>query len=132
MKITAVEGSWPDWYPEEVKDYKVHYYYQLQVAYPRMLIYTILTVALAAFATFLALRRRKGSQPATFGHIPTLGNLIDDWRTDENWRMWWGDKSPPLSEDTGYLSPSSYLARHAGTSPDKSMVRPIHLEPQYA
>ena len=90
------------------------------------------TVALAAFATFLALRRRKGGQPATFGHIPALANLIDDWRTDENGKMWWGDKSPPLSEDTGYLSPSSYLAKHAGTSPDKSLVGSIHLEYPYA
>ena len=46
--------------------------------------------------------------------------------------FWWGDKSPPLGEDTGYLSPSSYLARHAGTSPDKSLVGPIHLEYPYA
>ncbi|KAL8827183.1 MAG: hypothetical protein Q9170_007112 [Blastenia crenularia] len=45
----------------------------------------------AAFGTFLAWTRPSGPQPATFGHIQTLANLIDEWY-EEAERIWWGDK----------------------------------------
>lgn len=45
----------------------------------------------SAFFTFLATRRPRNPQPATYGHIQTLANLIDNW--PPNMRMWWGHKS---------------------------------------
>jgi hypothetical protein len=42
----------------------------------------------ACFFTFVALRRPRGPQPAAYGHLQTLANLIDEWSPE----MWWGHK----------------------------------------
>ncbi|KAG1801951.1 uncharacterized protein BJ212DRAFT_1487507 [Suillus subaureus] len=42
----------------------------------------------ACFFTFVALRRPRGSQPAAYGHVQTLANLVDEWSPV----MWWGHK----------------------------------------
>ncbi|KAG1812543.1 uncharacterized protein BJ212DRAFT_1301519 [Suillus subaureus] len=50
-----------------------------------------LCIALAIFACFftvVALRRPRGPQPATYGHLQTLANLVDEWSPI----MWWGHK----------------------------------------
>ncbi|KAG1756050.1 hypothetical protein EDB19DRAFT_2034652 [Suillus lakei] len=62
-----------------------------------------LCIALSIFACFftlVTLRRPSGPQPATYGHLQTLANLVDEWSPV----MWWGHK-----EDG-----SPYC--HAGTS----------------
>ncbi|KAG0696723.1 hypothetical protein DFH29DRAFT_1004319 [Suillus ampliporus] len=43
---------------------------------------------LACFFTLVALRRPRGPQPATYGHLQTLANLVDEWSPV----MWWGHK----------------------------------------
>ncbi|KIM77824.1 hypothetical protein PILCRDRAFT_11719 [Piloderma croceum F 1598] len=43
---------------------------------------------LAAGYTFMVTRQPSGCQPATYGHLQTLANLIDDWSP----LMWWGHK----------------------------------------
>jgi hypothetical protein len=43
---------------------------------------------LACFFTFVALRRPHGPQPAAYGHVQTLANLVDEWSPV----MWWGHK----------------------------------------
>ncbi|KAG1863728.1 hypothetical protein F4604DRAFT_1657322 [Suillus subluteus] len=50
-----------------------------------------LCIALFIFAslfTFVALRRPRGPQPAAYGHLQTLANLVDEWSPV----MWWGHK----------------------------------------
>jgi hypothetical protein len=50
-----------------------------------------LCIALFTFAcifTFVALRRPRGPQPAAYGHLQTLANLVDEWSPV----MWWGHK----------------------------------------
>ncbi|KAG1861811.1 hypothetical protein DFJ58DRAFT_744197 [Suillus subalutaceus] len=42
----------------------------------------------ACFFTFVALRRPRGPQPAAYGHVQTLANLVDEWSSV----MWWGHK----------------------------------------
>ncbi|KAG2753639.1 hypothetical protein P692DRAFT_20828600, partial [Suillus brevipes Sb2] len=42
----------------------------------------------ACFLTFVALRRPRGPQPAAYGHVQTLANLVDEWSPV----MWWGHK----------------------------------------
>ncbi|KAG1773833.1 hypothetical protein EDD22DRAFT_984127 [Suillus occidentalis] len=42
----------------------------------------------ASFFTFVALRRPRGPQPAAYGHVQTLANLVDEWSSV----MWWGHK----------------------------------------
>lgn len=44
--------------------------------------------ALAAYITALSLWRPKGPQPAAYGHIQTLANLIDEWSPV----LYWGHK----------------------------------------
>lgn len=55
---------------------------------PQILYMSIAIIVLAVFGTFLCFKRPKGPQPATFGHVQTLVNLIDDW----NENMFWGHK----------------------------------------
>ncbi|KAG1794055.1 hypothetical protein EV424DRAFT_1548107 [Suillus variegatus] len=43
---------------------------------------------LACFFTVIALRRPHGPQPAAYGHLQTLANLVDEWSPV----MWWGHK----------------------------------------
>ncbi|KAG2148037.1 hypothetical protein DEU56DRAFT_106450 [Suillus clintonianus] len=43
---------------------------------------------LACCFTFVALRRPRGPQPATYGHLQTLANVVDEWSPV----MWWGHK----------------------------------------
>jgi hypothetical protein len=52
---------------------------------------------------FVARRHPRGAQPATYGHIQTIANLVDEWGPV----MWWGDKG-----ESGHGSG----IRHAGTS----------------
>ncbi|KAG1739819.1 uncharacterized protein EDB91DRAFT_368473 [Suillus paluster] len=40
------------------------------------------------FVTLVALRRPRGPQPTTYGHLQTLANLVDEWSPV----MWWGHK----------------------------------------
>ncbi|KAG1748220.1 hypothetical protein EDB19DRAFT_1905275 [Suillus lakei] len=61
-----------------------------------------LGIALCIFAGVVglrAVRRPRGPQPVTYGHLQTLANLVDEWSPV----MWWGHK-----EDGTYC--------HAGTS----------------
>ena len=57
----------------------------------QLLYMTVMVIILALFANFLVLSKPKGPQPATFGHLQTLVDLVDEWpgRADT---MYWGDK----------------------------------------
>jgi hypothetical protein len=94
---------------------------EIYVIYTPLLVYGILVIALAIFATYLALRRPSGPQPATWGHFQTLANIIDDWKPDQDGNMWWGDKGI-----------NSKGVRHAGTSGQKSILGPIQMKAEYA
>ncbi|KAH7916721.1 hypothetical protein BJ138DRAFT_5654 [Hygrophoropsis aurantiaca] len=76
-----------------------------------------LAIALFVFAigmTIVANYRPKGPQPAAYGHIQTLANLIDEWSTV----MWWGHKADGLP----------YC--HAGTSDER--LPPVKMDCVYA
>ncbi|KAG0704290.1 hypothetical protein DFH29DRAFT_849312 [Suillus ampliporus] len=50
-----------------------------------------LCIALAIFASFftlVSLSQPRGPQPAAYGHLQTLANLVDEWSPV----MWWGHK----------------------------------------
>ncbi|KAG2148014.1 hypothetical protein DEU56DRAFT_927899 [Suillus clintonianus] len=54
-----------------------------------------LCIALAVFAclfTLVALRRPRGPQPAAYGHVQTIANLVDEWSPV----MWWGHKEDEI------------------------------------
>lgn len=58
------------------------------------LVYLIgLWLLLISFVLFLSFKRPKGTQPATYGHLPTLVELLDDCNLDPNGRLTWSPKS---------------------------------------
>ncbi|EGC45827.1 conserved hypothetical protein [Histoplasma capsulatum var. duboisii H88] len=67
---------------------------------------TVGALCLALFATAIIFKPPKGPQPAAFGHLQTLANLIDEWPT-KGGRLYWGHKSEEGS------------VAHAGTSSEK-------------
>lgn len=56
----------------------------LTVHYPRLIVYTGLSIICSLFVTYLAMRPSKGHQRATFGHLQTIADVISDWETDGN------------------------------------------------
>lgn len=61
-------------------------------------------VPLANLITLIARYRPRGPQPATYGHIQTLADLVDEWSPTR----YWGHKSgDPLECHAG--TPSGFL-----------------------
>lgn len=112
--VVEATGDLESWVPSDGM-LPLKYGFQFDMVYSRLVIYAILAVLVAVFGTYLALKRRRGCQPAALGHLQTLVDLIDDWKTDKNGRMWWGDKSQLEADQV----------RHAGTSWDKTVLGPI-------
>lgn len=102
------EGRWAMWFI---------------VSWSRLIVYAICAVFTAAFGIFLALRKPKGPQPAAWGHLQTLADLVDDWKTDEKSRFWWGDKTSDVANT---------ICRHAGTSDKKEKLNEISMYYPYA
>ena len=74
---------------------------------------TLCTAILALIATFICFRRPEGPQPATYGHLQTLADLIDEWSP----HMYWGHKA------VGNVC-------HAGTSAKPLQI--IRMDRQYS
>ncbi|EIW80524.1 hypothetical protein CONPUDRAFT_166029 [Coniophora puteana RWD-64-598 SS2] len=93
-----------------------------------------LSIALDLFAallTLLARQRPQGPQPATYGHIQTLANLVDEWPADGAERLWWGHKGSYTVVGSGFESGGeSAKWYHAGTS--GRPLPPVRIEGLYA
>lgn len=63
---------------------------------------------MVTFSTYLAMRPHRGYQPAALGHIQTLADLVDDWKTDRHGRLWRGNKLTQSGDEA--------ISRHAETS----------------
>ena len=74
---------------------------------PQIMYLTIGATMLAIFITFLARRQPKGPQPATYGHLQTIIDMIDYWPRQEE-MMYWGHKDDGDSLNGGVA--------HAGIS----------------
>jgi hypothetical protein len=90
--------------------------------YTRLYVYAMVTIVFAAFATYLAVQKPRGPQPAAYGHIQTLADLIDNWELGSTGRFFWGD--------TGEVN--SHAVRHAGMRPAKEWLGVIHMGDWYA
>ncbi|KAI9375168.1 hypothetical protein BJX61DRAFT_495112 [Aspergillus egyptiacus] len=75
------------------------------MAWPRLYVLSGVTAGAALFTTLLALWRPRGYQPACWGNLQTLADLVDEW-CDWEGRLWWGEK--------GVVSPDREVW-HAGT-----------------
>lgn len=76
--------------------------------------------ALAAFASFLTRRVPRGSQPAAFGHLQTLADLVDVWPERAGQALFWGDKG-----EIGIKG-----VRHAGVG--VAVLKPVRPDQMYA
>jgi hypothetical protein len=88
--------------------------------YARLLVYVICTTIFASTITILTIMKPKGPQPATYGHIQTIADVIDDWTLDGNGQFWWGDKGCREG------------VRHAGMSSRRKDLGPIRMGAPYA
>lgn len=121
--ITAgIEGDIGDTDQSLTKEQMAALGIRFDMIYTRLILYAILAILLASFATVLALRKRSGPQPATMGHLQTIADLVDDWTTSEKGRIWWGDKG--ANEGT--------TIRHAGTSWNPKALGQISTNALYA
>jgi hypothetical protein len=74
------------------------------IMYPEQILYlAIFWSLLLGFVSFVSLRKPKGPLPATYGHLQTLADLIDEW----SGTMYWGHKGDEVGSDE---------VCHAGTS----------------
>ncbi len=58
---------------------------------PQIFYFTGLALAVALFGTYLAFRRPQGYLPASYGHIQTIADVIDEWA--DSGCMFWGHKA---------------------------------------
>ncbi len=58
---------------------------------PQIFYFAGLTLVLAGFGTYLAFRRPTGYLPASYGHIQTIADVIDEWA--DSGCMFWGHKA---------------------------------------
>ncbi|KAI0459493.1 hypothetical protein F5B21DRAFT_455056 [Xylaria acuta] len=83
-----------------------------------------LILLLAIFATVLSRRAPSGTQPAAFGHLQSLNDLIDLWPETIRRPIWWGDKGQIETPNSQSLKG----IRHAGTNMSAlEVVRMNHL-----
>jgi hypothetical protein len=55
----------------------------------KQILYLAMALIVFAFAcTCIVARCPRGPQPAAYGHLQTLANLVDEWSPT----MWWGHK----------------------------------------
>lgn len=106
--------------------FSIDIYEGMYLSGPQALYLTLIILMLALFATWLVLQKPRGPQPATFGHLQTLIDMIDEWPGARD-TMYWGDKGQyqGLGPDQAYLK-----LRHAGTS--KARLEPIVMSAEYA
>lgn len=102
----------------DLSSFKRNVYFTMN--YARLFIYVICGIIFASAITFLAFVKPKGPQPATYGHIQTIADVIEDWRLDEYGRFWWGDKGCREG------------IRHAGMSSERNELGPIEMDALYA
>ncbi|KAG2121383.1 hypothetical protein BD769DRAFT_1748408, partial [Suillus cothurnatus] len=89
----AVDGTWMVMYPMQVRNYYIRQALQHPYVPVQILNLSIVLFVFACFFTLVALRQRRGPQPAAYGHLQTLANLVDEWAPV----MWWGHKEDGIT-----------------------------------
>ena len=91
--------------------YFIDIYNGFDIYTPQVIYLSIVLLILATFSSSLVLWRHKGPQPATFGHLRTLVDLIDEWPKKDD-SLFWGDRG---SVNGARLGSNMEDIRHAGT-----------------
>ncbi|KAK9367360.1 hypothetical protein V1509DRAFT_627100 [Lipomyces kononenkoae] len=95
-------------------------YTTLRMNLPQLLYLTLFWLKLIVVTTYLSLRRPKGKLPATYGHLQTLVDIVDEWDWSSN--LFWGHKGH-IVEGTGQIF------YHAGTK--NVELPPVRLDLVY-
>ncbi|KZP07619.1 hypothetical protein FIBSPDRAFT_803859 [Athelia psychrophila] len=66
--------------------------------------------------TCIMFRRNRGAQPAAFGHIQTLVDVIDVWAP----KIYWGYKAS--NKSTGHAGTSEWPLPPMASKPDMSQI----------
>ena len=82
----------------------VDYAAGILIRVPHVTYLTVLWALFLAFMLQISCSKPKGPLPASYGHLQTMADVIDDWAP----RMYWGDK--------GEVRNSGGELRHAGTA----------------
>jgi hypothetical protein len=72
---------------------------------PQIFYFTGFALMVAIFAAYVSLRHPKGPLPATFGHLQTMADLIDEWDS----RMFWGHKADGYNGFPNYAGTSARM-----------------------
>lgn len=115
----GVMASTPDIY-DEYGDKIDLGFFSFSISPSRLLIYAAMSAVTAVFTTVLACWQIRSPQPAAWGHLQTLADLVDDWRTVDR-RFWWGDKGVDADG-----------VRHAGTCDAPDEVDELDMKAYYA
>ncbi|KAK9323262.1 hypothetical protein V1517DRAFT_320726 [Lipomyces orientalis] len=92
----------------------------LRMNSPQLLYLTSVWLVLTIFTTYLSLRRPKGKLPATYGHLQTLVDIVDEW----DWRsnLYWGHKGH-------FVESNGDVFYHAGTK--NAELPPVRVDLLY-
>jgi len=98
------------------------------MSYSRLLVYACACILVAILASYLAFKQPKGPQPAAWGNIQTLADLVDEWpqvngEGGRRPRLFWGDK--------GWATGCAGELRRAGTSITRHEVGAIQSDAFY-
>ena len=87
---------------------------------PEFLLF-VLGVALACLIMGIARSSPKGVQPASWGHLQTLADLVDDWGTADDKTLFWGDKG--VHEDGVRFAGTSAVVGEVGKIRETAVYR---------
>lgn len=125
----------------------VDFFQGLNMRIPQIFYLAVGAIFLAVFVTTCASWKLKGPQPAAFGHLQTLADLVDVW-PNVGESMFWGQKNPPwlptgsqinvwqgeldplesLSGEDALLRDNGHIS-HAGTSAER--LEPVDFSRKY-
>ncbi|KAK9380058.1 uncharacterized protein V2V93DRAFT_380992 [Kockiozyma suomiensis] len=83
----------------------IDYSFGIIVMVPQFLYLIVLWIMFTVFVTYIGFHKPKGMLPASYGHLQTLANIVDEWHP----KMFWGHKSNSIDSDGRAIG-------HAGTS----------------
>lgn len=113
----------PEYWNNKYEDASEGEIFSVVMSTSRSILFALIMLALAMFATIMAFWPPRGHQPVAWGHVQTLADLVDDWGdvNSRKGKLWWGDKNPDRA-----------TLRHAGTSGQDIGVGKIHKRCEYA
>ena len=65
-----------------------------------LFVLSVVVAVLLGFVLLLVYSKPKGRQPAVYGHLQTMVDLVDDWGTEKNEKLFWNTKKGKVGVKT--------------------------------